>query len=62
MTKATIEMARKPQVPPGTAAIDLAARSCEKPDCVSPQAMAVAQPMMNRIAPVSDAVSISIGP
>ena len=38
-----------------------AARSCEKPDCVRPQAIAVAQPMMNRIAPESEAVSTSIG-
>ena len=36
------------------------ARSCEKPDCVNPQAMAVAQPMMKMIAPVSEAVSTSM--
>ena len=34
----------------------------EKPDCVSPQAMAVAVPMISRIAPESDAVATSIGP
>ncbi len=34
---------------------------CEKPDWVSAQAMAVAVPMMNRIAPESEAVSTSIG-
>ena len=38
-----------------------AARSREKPDCVSAQAIAVAAPMMSRIAPHSEAVSTSIG-
>ena len=33
----------------------------EKPDWVSAQAIAVAVPMMSRMAPESDAVSISIG-
>jgi hypothetical protein len=60
MTKATSEIAMKPMAPPGMAFIALA-RSCEKPDCVRPQAMAVAQPTMKMMAPVSDAVSTSIG-
>jgi hypothetical protein len=38
-----------------------AARSREKPDCVRPQAIAVAAPMISRMAPHSEAVSISIG-
>ena len=37
------------------------ARSREKPDWVSAQAMPVAAPMMSRIAPDRAAVSISIG-
>ena len=49
-----------PHLPPGTAAMILT-RSCEKPDCVSAHAIAVAQPTMSRIAPDSDAVSTSIG-
>ena len=59
-TKATIETARKPCAPPGMVFIS-AARSCEKPDCVSPQAIAVAQPTMKMIAPDSEAVSTSMG-
>ena len=37
------------------------ASDCEKPDCVSAQAMPVAAPMMSRIAPDSVAVVTSIG-
>ena len=60
ITKATIESAMKPAAPPGTVAI-VGGKSREKPDCVSAQAIAVAVPTMNRIAPESDAVSTSIG-
>ena len=59
-TNATIDTIMKVAAPPGSPVI-AAARSREKPDCVSAHAMAVAAPMMSRIAPHSDAVSISIG-
>ena len=59
-TKATIDTIMKVNLPPGSPVM-AAARSREKPDCVSAQAIAVAAPMMSRIAPHSDAVSISIG-
>ena len=58
--KATIETARNVALPPGRPPM-AAARSREKPDWVSPQAIAVAAPMISRIAPHSEAVSISIG-
>ena len=60
MMNTTIDTAMKPAFPPGSAAI-AAARSCEKPDWVSDQAMPVAAPMMSRIAPESEAVSTSMG-
>ena len=40
-------------MPPGTVAI-AATSQCEKPDCVSAQAIAVAVPMISITAPVSD--------
>ena len=49
-----------PAGPPDSAVI-ACARSPEKPDCVSAQAMPVAVPMTNRIAPDSAAVSTSTG-
>ena len=58
--KATIEIAMKPSRRPAPPAI-AAASWREKPDCVSAQAIAVAVPMMNRMAPDSEAVSTSIG-
>ena len=58
--KQTMEIARNPQLPPGMLVIALA-RSDEKPDCVSPQAMPVAQPTISMIAPDSEAVSTSMG-
>ena len=58
--KARIEIARKPHWPPGTEAI-ASASACENPDCVRAQAMPVAAPMMNRIAPDRIAVSTSMG-
>ena len=60
MMKTTIDTAMKPTFRPGIAAI-ASARSCEKPDWVSDQAMAVAAPMMSRIAPEREAVSTSMG-
>ena len=60
-TKATIENARNTGAPPGRRVMS-AARSREKPDWVSDQATAVAEPMMNRIAPDSAAVSTSMRP
>ncbi len=58
--KATIDTAMKVAEPPGRPVMaDASAR--EKPDCVRPQAMPVAQPMIKRIAPDRHAVSISIG-
>ena len=59
-TKATIEIIRKPKLPPGTDAIAWASWR-EKPDWVSAQAMLVAVPMISRIAPDRHAVSSSIG-
>ena len=56
---ANTDTAKNIGAPPGKAAI--AAASClEKPDCVSAHAMPVAAPMMSRIAPDKEAVSISI--
>src|SRR5690349_106433 len=46
--KAATEINRKPDWPPGTAAM-LAARSCEKPDCVTARAIALAAPTYERI-------------
>ena len=46
--------------PPGRPVM-AAASAREKPDCVSPQAMPVAVPMISRIAPDRRAVSTSIG-
>jgi hypothetical protein len=60
MMNTTMLMARKPPLPPGTCAIDCTSH-CEKPDCVSAQAIAVAVPMMNMTAPLSDTVSTSSG-
>ena len=60
MTKATIDTAIKDAAPPGRPVM-AAASAREKPDCVSPQAMPVAQPMINRIAPDRHAVSINMG-
>ena len=57
---ATIETARKPSFPPGMLAMAWTSWR-EKPDCVSAHAIAVAVPMMSRMAPESDAVSTSIG-
>ena len=54
------EPARKLIAPPGRLDM-IAARSREKPDWVSAHAMPVAAPMINRMAPDSDAVSTSIG-
>ena len=49
---ATIDTPRKPHLPPGTA--DIAAASCvENPDWVSAHAMALAAPMMKRMAPIT---------
>ena len=59
-TKTRMETAKKPILPPGMCVI--AATSCWlKPDCVSAQAIAVAMPMMSRMAPDSAAVLTSIG-
>ena len=58
--KATIVIARNPQLPPGTAAMTETSHS-ENPDCVSAQAIAVAVPMIIITAPVSDTVSTRIG-
>jgi len=60
ITKATIEIIRKPKPPPGTDAIAWASWR-EKPDWVSAQAMPVAVPMISRMAPDRQAVSSSIG-
>ena len=46
--------------PPGRPVM-AAASVREKPDCVRPQAMPVAQPMISRIAPDRHAVSTNIG-
>ncbi len=59
-TKVTIETARKPIWPPGSAAIVVTSWR-ENPDWVSAQAIAVAMPMMSRMAPDSEAVSTSMG-
>ena len=57
---ASAEIARKPSLPPGTWV--MASTSwCEKPDCVSAHDIAVAQPMMSRMAPDSEAVSTRTG-
>ena len=53
-------IARKPQLPPGTAAITDTSHS-ENPDWVNAQAIAVAVPMIIITAPVSDTVSMRIG-
>jgi len=60
MVKATIETAMKLAAPPGSPVM-AAASARENPDCVSPQAMPVAEPMISRMAPESEAVSISMG-
>ena len=54
-------MARNIAAPPGMAPI-ISARAREKPDCVRPQAIAVAVPMIRSIEPESEAVCTSIGP
>ena len=54
--KARIDTAMKPAAPPGNCVIACASER-EKPDCVRPQAMAEAAPMMIRIAPDNEAVS-----
>ena len=59
-TNATIETAMNPAAPPGMDVI-AAANWRENPDWVSAQAIAVAVPMISRIAPDSAAVSTSIG-
>ena len=59
-TNATIDTARNVYLPPGSTAI-ADASCCEKPDCVSAHAMAVAAPRISRMTPESDAVSTSIG-
>ncbi len=56
----TIEIARKPAAPPGTLAIE-SASDFANPACVKAHAIAVADPMISRIAPDSDAVSTNIG-
>ena len=57
---ASTDTAMKPAAPPGSTRI--ASDSVrEKPDCVRPQAIAVAAPMMSRIDPERLAVSTSIG-
>ena len=60
MMNASMDTIMKPMAPPGTCVMS-ATKSREKPDCVSAQAMAVAQPMMSKMAPDKDAVSTSIG-
>ena len=57
---AITESAMKPYLSPGTTAIS-STSAFKKPDGVSAQAIAVAQPMISTIAPDSDAVSTSIG-
>jgi len=57
---ATIVIARNPAVPPDVSAMTETSH-CEKPDCVNAQAIAVAVPMISITAPVSNAVSMSIG-
>ena len=59
MTKTTIDIAMKLAAPPGS--VDMKEASWpEKPDWVSAQAIAVAAPMMNRMAPDSEAVPTSM--
>src|SRR6266481_624835 len=60
-TKSTIETARKPTCPPGSAAIVVTSWR-EKPDCVNAQASAVAMPMMSRMAPDSEALAARAEP
>ena len=60
MMKATIDTAMKVTAPPGSPVIATASAR-EKPDCVRPQAIPVAVPMISRIAPDRQAVSTSIG-
>src|SRR3978361_1302430 len=48
--KATIDTAMKAAEPPGRPVIAVASAR-EKPDCVNPQAMPVAVPMISRIRP-----------
>ena len=60
MVKATIDTAMKPARPPGTA-VTASTSDWLKPDCVSAQAMAVAIPIISKMAPASDAVPTSIG-
>jgi len=57
---ATMETAMKVPAPPGRPVME-AASAREKPDWVRPQAIPVAVPMIRRIAPDRQAVSISIG-
>ena len=57
IVKATIETAMNDAEPPGRPVI-AAASARENPDCVSPQAIPVAVPMISRMAPDSAAVSI----
>src|SRR5690349_25142574 len=59
-TKATIDAAMKLIAPPGIPVI-VAASVREKPDWVSPQAMAVAGPRMGRMAPERGALENSLG-
>ena len=51
---------REKPVPPDVSAMTETSH-CEKPDCVNAQAIAVAVPMISITAPVSNAVSMSIG-
>ena len=56
----TMVTPRKPSFPPGTCSMMVTSWR-ENPDWVSAQAIAVAVPMISRIAPDSEAVSTSIG-
>ena len=58
--KAATEAAMNVAEPPGNPVITSASVR-ENPDCVRAQAMPVAVPMMNRMAPDSEAVSTSMG-
>ena len=59
-TKARIDTARNVTCPPGSDPIQDAS-AWLKPDCVSAQDMPVAAPMISRMAPDKEAVSVSIG-
>ena len=56
----TIDIAKKPAVPPGKEVMKVAT-SRENPDWIRPQPIAVAAPMMSKIAPDRIAVSSTMG-